>query len=283
MLNLPPLIERIKVLLAEDTDASATYAALEARLALEKVCYDRLRQRHDYISHEQLNYLRRWQPGAVVTTLMEQVDPHVADTMTLSIGKSPAGSGVKPEEDEYVEVGTQIGFNAKRVAKLWNALARLALHAKLPENIDEQIPDYGDRAQIRAKVEETLAELERISKGTMAFSGFGEEVSFECESCHAKNKRRAALLHGGESVFCINPDCKESWAVEKQGRDIWFSRQTATVACQKCGQVERLPIREFLDMRYDQKATIACASCDHKNYLMWRLSQVVPRDAQEQT
>lgn len=50
MIYLPPLIDRIKALLAEGTDSSVTYAALEARLALEKVCYDRLRQRHDYIS-----------------------------------------------------------------------------------------------------------------------------------------------------------------------------------------------------------------------------------------
>ena len=47
MLQLNPIIDRIKALLAEDTDASATYSALEARLALEKAVYDRLRQRHD--------------------------------------------------------------------------------------------------------------------------------------------------------------------------------------------------------------------------------------------
>lgn len=47
MINLDPVIERIDALLDEDTDQSVTYAALEARLALERVCYDRLRQRHD--------------------------------------------------------------------------------------------------------------------------------------------------------------------------------------------------------------------------------------------
>ena len=126
MINLDPVIERIDALLDEDTDQSVTYAALEARLALERVCYDRLRQRHDYISHEQL---RRWQPGAVVNVLIKEVDEHLGKTLTLSISKSPVGPGVKLEDEEYVEVGTEIGFNPKKIAKLWNALAKLALHA----------------------------------------------------------------------------------------------------------------------------------------------------------
>lgn len=282
MIHLQPTIDRIMALLAEDTDASVTYAALEARLALERVCYDRLRQRHDYISHEQLKYIRRWQPGAVVTTLMEQVDPHVADTLTMQIGKSPAGSGVKPEDDEYVDLGTQIGFNSKRVAKQWQALARLALHAKLPEDRNDQIPEYGNREQIRAKVAEVIAELERIAEGTMAFSGIpiGGDVSFECQSCRAKNVRRAGLLREGESVFCINPDCKESWTAEKHEGGFRFARQTNTIKCQGCGQVERFPTRLFLDMRHDQKMTAACEKCDHENYVMWRLMQMVPAQPQ---
>lgn len=277
MLHLPPTIERIKALLAEDTDASVTYAALEARLALERVVYDRLRHRHDYFSPEQLKYLGRWQPGAVMTTLIEQVDPHVADTMTLSIGKAPAVAGVKPEDDDYVELGTQVGFNSMRVAKQWQALARLALHAKLPVSKDEQIPDYGDRHAIKAKVEEVIAELERIAEGTMGFGGIplGGDVSFKCKSCNAKNLRRAGLLEPGALVFCINPDCKESWIAEKRNDEFWFARQTVSVECQGCGQVEQFPTRLFEKMRRDQKMTAVCAGCEHENYVMWRLMQVV--------
>lgn len=37
MIQLQPIIDRIKALLDQDTEASTTYAALESRLALEKV------------------------------------------------------------------------------------------------------------------------------------------------------------------------------------------------------------------------------------------------------
>jgi hypothetical protein len=110
MLGLKPIIERIRKLLDEGTPQSVTYAALEARLALEKVCYDRLRQRHDYISHEQL---KKWQPGGVMNQLITDVDAHATQTLTLQIG-SPVSAGVKPEDDEYVEIGTEIGFDVKQ-------------------------------------------------------------------------------------------------------------------------------------------------------------------------
>jgi hypothetical protein len=280
MLHLPPIVGRIRALLAEDTEASVTYAALEARLALEKVCYDRLRQRHDYISHKQL---RKWQPGAVVTTLMEQVDPHVADTMTLQISKSPAGSGMRPEDQEYVELGTQIGFNARRIAKQWQALAKLALHVKLPENKTEEIPNYGDREQIKSKVEEVIADLERLSAGSMAFSGIGGEVSWECQVCGEKSKRRAALLREGQRVFCINPDCEASWLVRKEGQDFVFEGETCDFACQGCGHVMPVPWRFFFEkLKFGDRAIIDCRQCNHRNYVEWRLSQVAPaadRDA----
>lgn len=111
MLSLPPVIVRIQALLADDTEPSVTYAALEARLAIEKVCYDRLRQRHDYISQADI---RGWTPSYVVNTIMTEVDPDCTQTMTLMIGKDP---GAKPENDDYVEVGTEIGFDAALLSK----------------------------------------------------------------------------------------------------------------------------------------------------------------------
>lgn len=266
MINLQPSIKRISALLAENTEQSVTYAALEARLALEKVCYDRLRQRHDYISHDQL---ARWQPGGVINQLITDVDERVAQTMTLSIG-SPTSAGVRPEDDEYVEVGTQIGFDPKLIVRMWNALSRLALHVKLPENRDDHIPEHGDREAIKAKVEEVVAELERLAKGTMVFSGFGPEVSFTC-SCGEKNRRRAGLLKEGHSVFCINPECKASYRVLKDGDEFVFESEVTEVNCEECDEVNAWPVRVFYSMKYDQTASFNCRSCGGKNLVRWRL------------
>ena len=221
-----------------------TFAALEARIALEKVCYDRLRQRHDYISHAQL---KRWQPGGVVKILMEQVDPHVTNTRTMMLSKKPNRKGLEPEDDDFVKIGTEVGFDAKKIAKMWQALARLALHVRLPEHKEDQIPDYGDKVAIRQKVEQVVEELKRLERTTMTFSGIGREVKFDCD-CGTLNKRRADLLTAGQSVYCINPECLASWKVEKNGDDFWFAPEELLVDCIHCAHKNHFQLRKVMNM-----------------------------------
>jgi hypothetical protein len=267
MINLVPLIERIRVLLQEDTDQSVTYAALEARLALEKVCYDRLRQRHDYVSHADLI---GWTPSYVINKIMTDVDPDVHHTMTLMIGVNPDN---KPEEDNFVEVGTEVGFVPRRISSMWNALSKLALHVRLPESRQSQIPDYGDKSIVRAKVEQVVAELERISKGNMTFSGIGEEVSFDCH-CGQKNKRRASLLKPGQTISCFNPDCSSAFKVEIEddGRHS-FVLDSVEIPCAACGEITLAPRRELLKMDYEQIKLVRCFSCGHENRIAWTLGR----------
>lgn len=173
MIALEPTIARIEALLKEDTFSSCTYAALEARLAIERVCYDRLRQRHDYIS---INDIQRWQPGPLINILMLDVDPHVAETVELSIATTPTEKFEKPEDKEYTKPWVQYGFDARKLARVWQALSKVALHAKLPTSRSDEISDYGDKEIVRKKVNEALIELEKLASSTMAYSGSGREV-----------------------------------------------------------------------------------------------------------
>jgi Zn finger protein HypA/HybF involved in hydrogenase expression len=275
MISLRPIIERIKALVDEDTDSSITYAALEARLALEKVCYDRLRQAHDYISH---NQLRRWQPHAVVTQLMAEVDPYVAEDRRLMMSRDPAIPGVDPDADDYVEVGTEIGFNPKLIGEMWNALSGLALHVKLPANKNHRISDYGDRDRTRKKIVQVVAELEKLSKSTMSFSGFGKEVSFAC-ACGETNRRRAALLSNDQLIHCLNPDCKMTWKTLLEGDEFTFESQSIPINCEKCTDENHIPSRYFSEMKPNQTGSFLCSVCQHKNFVQWRLMQVRPTES----
>jgi hypothetical protein len=209
--------------------------------------------------------------------MIADVDKHVTDTLTMYISKKPAVPGVKPAEDDWTKVGTQVGFDGKRIGDLWNALSGLALHVKLPKNKDDHIPEYGDRAKTRTKIEQVVAELEQLAKATMGFSGLGETVSFDCGVCGEKNRRRAALLREGQRIFCINPDCDASWLVRMEGSEINFEGETCDFACQACGHMEHVPWRFFAEkLKFGDRVMFACRNCDHKNYVEWRLSQVAP-------
>ena len=123
MINLEPTVSQIEKLLMENTEASVTYAALECRLAIERICYERLRIAHDYISHDDL---RKWQPSDIVKTLIQEVDAKAAETFTLSVSRGPMPEGSPPsnredsEAMEWLPVGTQVGFAPNKLGKLWN-------------------------------------------------------------------------------------------------------------------------------------------------------------------
>jgi hypothetical protein len=190
MIDLHDTIDTIKRHLADGSDRVLTYAALECRLAIERICYDRLARAHDYISHEEV---RRWQPHHVIKLLEADVDPHVASTYTLSISTQPVVEGEDLTTKDYVPVGTQQGFDGARLAKLWNALSNTALHVSLPKSSDAGVTQFGNAGAIRIKVEQALIELERIATGTMTSNGFGPGVSFTC-GCGQHVKRRSEQL-----------------------------------------------------------------------------------------
>lgn len=107
MIDLKEIISVIKKLLDDNTPQSLTYAALECRLAIEKICYDRLKVNYDYISHDDL---RSWRPGDVVKTLIADVDGSAASEQTLYMAKQPSAAYQESIEnipdDEWVHCDT---------------------------------------------------------------------------------------------------------------------------------------------------------------------------------
>jgi len=194
--------------------------------------------------------------------------------MTLSISKGPANSDTKPDDQEYVEVGTEIGFDSRKIVKLWNALAKLALHIRLPESKDDKIPEYGNKGEIVSKVEEVLVELARLEMGTMTFSGIpdGGNVSFVC-TCGETNKRRAKLLKDGQYVYCINPQCNETWKVQISGTEVNFENVLIDVPCKTCEAVNHIPWRTVTKMKYDEMLKYPCYICKGYNFVKWQLMQ----------
>ncbi len=273
MINLKNSIDAIELLISEDSAASLTYAALECRLAIEFICYERLRVAHGYISHEDL---RRWQPKDIVNMLIQEVDTNIASTYTFSISKEPtsenqpSASQADYEAIEYVPIGTQIGFNPKKLGSLWHALSGVALHTRIPTNKSDTVSHYGDPHKIKAKVTEALNEIKRIGTGTLLSTGIGEEVSFEC-SCGTKNKRRLGLLQNGQTISCINPECTESFDFQKD--NLLFKRRVQTITCQNCEAEHKFAQKELEKLKVGSIGSFMCEHCSDKVLLQWRIHQ----------
>ena len=227
MLGIDKNIEVIEGLLAQDTPSSITYAALECRFTIEQICYQRLSLAHDYISHDDI---KKWQPKDVVKTLLKEVDRNVATGLTISIGEKSSDYYKEhpTEEIEYVDVGTQVGFNANKMGELWNALSNLALHIPVPKNKEDSISRYSDSEKTKKKIHECLIEFRRLSETTLIVSGHaGADISFDCMGCDSLNKRKDKFLDDGQIVNCINPACDESYFVRKNDENVNFERSKA--------------------------------------------------------
>lgn len=267
-------IDSVNILLQQETQESLTYAALECRLALEMVCYERLRTSYDYISYKEL---RRWQPRYVIESLIAEANETAATDFTLSISTEPVDSDADPsaadfQRFDYVEVGRQVGFDPKYIGKLWNAISSF-LHVRLPSLKSDTLDRYGNSGALKAKVEEGLKELRRLQKGTLISSGFGEEVSFNCR-CGSKTRRRAALLKDKSVVTCINPECDETYrAHETSDGSFEFERLCVEVKCRGCGDIGYFPEKQLIQIGLNRAATYDCSACGERNALRWSLQQ----------
>ncbi len=265
MLWLETYTKRIQSLMDEGAPESLTYAALEARLAIERVCYERLRIALDYISPTDL---KKWQPREVVKAVIEEANEDAAKSLVLSISKTPAGQ-MPPEEEEFVEVGRQVGFNPAKIGKLWHSLGNF-LHVRLPTAKSDSIASYGEPDKVRSKVEEALVILRELEKGTLITGGIGETVHFEY-GCGHKNKRHTSLLKEGRTVSCINPDCVETWSVSIEDGQFGFNRKIVSVTCHSCSEVSKLPEALVLNLKRNQGIRTTCSACGAETSIRWKL------------
>ncbi|MGV7218270.1 hypothetical protein [Bradyrhizobium sp. UFLA05-112] len=274
MIDLRAIIAAIEKLLVENTSQSITYAALECRLGIEKVCYDRLKIAHDYIAHEDL---RGWRPRDVVVTLITEVDKRAASQQTLYISKQPSDayqvSLDNIPEEEWVKLGTQAGFDAKLLSEYWQALSNLALHVALPRTKDEDIPAYGDFNKTKAKVIEVLAEFKRLVEvGGMLTSGFGLTENLTCE-CGRTIQRRSAMLKHEQIINCIGNDCDESFDVLIENGETFFARRVLRLDCCNCGKEVAVPTRRAEKMKPGAPLTEQCHNCGAENEIRWVLAR----------
>lgn len=271
---------RVQELVDSGTDEALTFAALRCRTALELVCYERLRNVHDYISTADL---ADWRPTQVINQLIQDVEPSIAADFTVSISKRRVANATDPtledyEAEEFVEIGRQVGFDPTRLRSLWQALGNF-LHAPMPRSREDALSTFGEPEKLRRKVLEVLTELRRLEQGTLIASGAGDPqtVRFTC-NCNTENKRRAAFLREGQVVSCIKPDCREKWTVQLEDGAHWFERRSMSVTCHACAEESAFSEAELLGLPRNTMMKFTCQECGETNHLLWKLMHMKRED-----
>ena len=275
MIDIKKRIALVEELMANDTTQSLTYAALECRLTIEKICYDRLLSSHNYIARADL---KKWTPAQVVKQVAEEANETIATGLTLSISKKPVQEGKEPktqadyEAFEYVKVGQQIGFNISKVHSLWQALSRVALHINLPEE-KQPLSMYGDPDAIKRKLAEALALFKTFEAETLIAGLIAPTNSFECIGCGTLIRRNADLLKPGQVINCFNPMCEDTYTVSREAEQITYIRRLTPVICKACSNTNLIQTKVVEKLRFPDALSIACVECGERTLIRLQLAQ----------
>lgn len=154
MLDIPNRIQLIESLIEQDTEQSLTYAALECRLTLEYLCYERFKLYFSYLSESDL---KNWQPKHIIKQVSDEIDNIVSQGFSISISAEQINGRPPETKDEfeslnYTHLGTQSELKLNRLHKLWNGVSNVALHIPVPSLSSSNLSIYGDKDKIRKKV-----------------------------------------------------------------------------------------------------------------------------------
>ncbi|TKF15185.1 hypothetical protein FCV43_19060 [Vibrio genomosp. F6] len=265
MQNLKEKIKIIDTLILDDTPQSLVYAALECRLAIELICYERLKVSIDKMSKNEVD----WQPKKVIRQILAEENSHATQELTLSISTEPnKESNSKPSLEEYkaksyVKLGTQSELNINKLARYYQALSNLALHVSVPKN--QTIQTYGDAKIIKRKLGEALVQLRAVSNGNLVLGGIGPEYKFQCLTCNSLIIRKVSSLHDGKIVHCNS--CIESYLISISDEEIFHSQNVYAIPCDACSTTSLVPKNIFKNMSVEECHELKCDGCNKTLYV----------------
>lgn len=264
MLDIANRIKFISSLIEEDTEQSLTYAALESRLTLEYLCYERFKLYFSYLSESDL---KNWQPKHIIKQISDDIDQNVSKEISLSVSAENIDERAPKTKEEfeslkYIPIGTQSELNLNKLHQLWNGLSNVALHIPVPSISSSNLNIYGDKEKIKKKVSEVISLLSSMKGNLLVGGSFGAEYCFNCIVCDTKIKRPVKNLQQESVVSCINPKCQESYLVQKdRNGDLEAIRRIFQFSCKGCNEYLNVPMRAFRELRLDQKLNIRCSKC----------------------
>lgn len=218
--------------LASGDDARLRYAALELRLCLESITYQKL---ETYTKRLPQEVLRKWQPPQALKALL-QFEPGADRNFTLRRSRE---TEVGVPSGQWSMVGEH---HTVRHAWLRENYNRLGSYIHLENPLAER-KGQKSSAEIRAALEKIVVELEATVASRMDAS-FASVISFECDVCNKKVACNAEALEKNPRAVCLDPDCETEYEAEKDEAGEWtFRIPTVPVNCHKCSEVMELERR----------------------------------------
>jgi hypothetical protein len=225
------------------------YAALELRMAMEALTYDRARA---YAKEIPPKEMATWQPSKVMQALLE-IEPAADQSYSVSLGEEPYPGG-KPDKMHFL--GTETVFSLAQLQKHYHAVGSV-LHTPTMHQIEKGKPI--DQAKLQARLELIAQDLSKALSSPIYNFTLGEFSTIDCMRCGDPIRKRMPPDKDEVQATCFS--CEARYFVGKQdGKAIW-KPQGSDWACRTPGCDEVFTL--WRDM-FKDGASWACPSCKAK-------------------
>lgn len=231
------------------------YAALELRMALEALVYERAK---NYSNDASWKKLSTWQPKKLLRLLLE-LDPYADKDAIISVGE-PDQEG-QPASIMHC-LGRERVLKLEEINRFYDRLGSY-LHTPTKAQVDAGLPESAEK--ILAKCRELAAILQEVFKSQIINSDFKISSEIQCVRCGAKVYGRLppsmeesiATCLECEAQYIVNslPNEQAEWQPITQPlqcsnkecmEETWIFQQDIKPGmeweCEKCGQQSRITL-----------------------------------------
>lgn len=237
-------LERARKELGSNDNERLKYAALELRMVIEAITYDRAQSYKDELPPEEC---ATWQPKDVIEALLA-VDPGANSDKVISVGKEEVFG--EPAKEMHV-LGTDKVLKLKVIKKHYNALGS-ALHIPTMQQLETGTATPPDKR--RQRYENLVAELDAVLQPGVINSTIGVFSHIDCMRCEKPIRRRLPPNHLDLETKCR--ECGAEYIVrDKDGESVWIAL-TTPAPCPKCNR----PLKLWRDKIQDGES-LTCEHC----------------------
>lgn len=231
-------IARAKAELDSSEQHCYRFAALELRMAIEAVTYERAQA---YQAELPSNVYRTWQPKKLMQQLLD-LEPMADQGSSIAFGiEQPAGGAASTMQ----HLGTEKVFGMKDIKKFYDALGSF-LHTPTLQQMEER--GDTDFSKLRTKCEEIIPLLDGVVSSRVFNVNFGGFSSIECMNPNCGKPIRRRLRPDAEFTEAACLECGFTYEIRtnSQNQSEWRPI-LEEVPCPNptCTQVFKLSAKEL--------------------------------------
>lgn len=223
-------LERAKTEIASNDSERLKYAALELRMAIEAVTYERAQSYGDELPP---SAYQTWQPKKLMQELLE-IEPRADKPSSIAYGiEDVLGEPAK----HMTFLGAEQVFGLKSIKGHYDALGSY-LHSPTLKQLEEK--GSPDVARLKERCAEIVEALDAVLSSRVFNINFGNFTSIECMNSDCSKPIRKRHPHGVEVLAAKCYECDAEYEITADANGKWLWRpivEELSCPTESCGEV----------------------------------------------